>query len=153
MSKGKSILYWNDTLCTYTCTCVKEKKLTPFPTQIHICRKSSCTYTCAGTLPAHIYMYMEQENFLHIMCRNSSCQYKYVQEYFLHIYMCRNTAYTYTCVGTLPAHIGNTFCTYRCVHTCVEDFCTYTCTCVGKLTCIYSCTGISPILKYIQNET
>ena len=88
-----------------------------------------------------------QEVFLHIyVCRNTSCRYIYVHgtgnvpahhvhKFFLPIvmfrntiYMCRNTAYTYTCVGTLPAHIDvqeyflpihmcrNTSCTYIHVH-------------------------------------
>ena len=135
----------------------------------YICRKSSCTCTCAGTL-LHIYV-----------CRNTSCTYihvhgagkvpaHHVQEFFLPIpmfrntiYMCRNTACTYRCAGILPAntyvqeyflpiHIYMYMGQENFLHHVQEFFlpinmlrntsCTYTC--VETTTYTYTCVGTLP---------
>ena len=68
--------------------------ITMFRNTIYMCRNTACTYRCAGILPANKYV---QEYFLHIyMCK----------DHYLHVYMCRNTACAYRCAGILPAHIG-----------------------------------------------
>ena len=111
----------------------------------YICRKRSCTCTCAGTL-LHIYV-----------CWNTSCTYihvhgagnvlaHHVQEFFLPItmfrntiYMCRNTACTYRYAGILPA---NAYVQEYFLHT-------YACTWGRKISCT-SCAGILPANKYVQ---
>jgi len=84
------------------------------------------------------------------MCRNTAHIYMYMgQENFLHIYMCRNTACTYKCAGILPAHLDVQEYFLHIIDVQEYFLHIYTCTWGRKISCT-SCAGILPANNDVQ---